>query len=430
MPSGVETTWDGAVMLAVLALACLALRALAAAFEAAMAAVGSPRAEALAAEPGAGIRARALGRLVAQPERTAATMRLFVGIVSLSAGALVALAALALPGALRAAWVGAGVLAAALVTVGLASAARRLGALHGEAVALALAPAVRVLGLPLAPLASAMGFLVTPLAGGRGQFTLPLPPLEEMERKLSEWARRKDDPADRTSELVRRVFEFRDKVARDIMLPRTDVQAVDVDTPVPEIIRILTEEGHSRIPVYQGSSDQVIGILHARDLVPLLAHPDLIVLRDLIRPPVFVPWSKPVQGLLRDMQRKHVHMMVVVDEYGGVMGVVTLEDVLEEIVGEIQDEWDVDEAKMVEALPDGTFSAQGAATVAEFNAATGAGVPEDGTYETLAGFLNSLAGAIPATGDKLAWRGWTFTVSEADRRRATRVRVLPPRRPG
>jgi CBS domain containing-hemolysin-like protein len=251
-----------------------------------------------------------------------------------------------------------------------------------------------------------------------------------MERKLSEWARRKADPADRTSELVRRGFEFRDKVARDVMLPRTDVLAVDVETPVPEIIRILTEEGHSRIPVYQGTSDQVIGILHARDLVPLLAHPDLIVLRDLIRPPVFVPWSKPVQALLRDMQRKHVHMMVVVDEYGGVMGVVTLEDVLEEIVGEIQDEWDVDVGKVVEALPDGTFTAQGTATVAEFNATTGAGVPEDGTYETVAGFLNSIAGAIPSTGDKLAWRGWTFTVSEADRRRATRVRVTPPRRPG
>jgi CBS domain containing-hemolysin-like protein len=418
-----------AAWLAGAALSLLVLRAVAASFEAALAALGSPRAEALAAEPGAGLKARSLGRLVAQPERTAAAMRLFVGTVSLSAGALAGLSALGLPPGWRAPGVAGAVLAAAAVTVALASAARRIGALHGEAVALALAPAVRGLSAPLGPVAAALGRLVSPLAGGSGQFSLPLPPLEEMERKLAEWARQENNPADRTSELVRQVFAFRDKVARDVMLPRTDVVAVDIDTPVPEILRILAEEGHSRLPVYQGSPDQVVGILHARDLIPMLASPELIVLRDLVRPPVFVPWSKPVQSLLRDMQRKHVHMMVVVDEYGGVMGVVTLEDVLEEIVGEIRDEWDVDEGKAVEALPDGSFSVQGAATVAEFNQATGARVPEDGAYETVAGFVNSLAGAIPAAGDRVAWHGWTFTVSEADHRRATRIRVARPRRP-
>jgi CBS domain containing-hemolysin-like protein len=213
------------------------------------------------------------------------------------------------------------------------------------------------------------------------------------------------------------------------MVPRTEVMAVDVDTPVAEIILKLAEEGHSRVPVYEGSLDKVVGILHARDLVPLLANPELIVLRDLVRRPTFVPWSTPVQVLLRSMQRKHQHMMIVVDEYGGVMGAVTLEDVLEEIVGEIQDEWDAEEGGAVESLPDGSFQVRGDAPVAEFNEVTGAGIPAQGPYETVAGFLVALAGAIPARGDRLRWRDWAFTISETDGRRIGRVRVLREGRP-
>ena len=256
-----------------------------------------------------------------------------------------------------------------------------------------------------------------------------MPPVEEVERALAVHARSRD-PADRTSELIHRVLEFREKVARDIMVPRTEVLALDVETPVPEIVRRLAEEGHSRVPVYQGSLDRVLGILHARDLVPLLAHPELIVLRDLVRPPTFVPWSTPVQVLLRSMQRKHQHMMIVVDEYGGVMGVVTLEDVLEEIVGEIRDEWDADEGGAVEAQADGAFLVRGDAPVVEFNEATGAGIPPQGHYETVAGFLVALAGAIPARGDRLRWRDWSFTIAETDGRRVKRVRVRREGRDG
>ncbi|HTP51615.1 MAG TPA: hemolysin family protein [Anaeromyxobacteraceae bacterium] len=415
--------------LALAAIGLLVIRATAASFEAALAALGSPRAEVLAGAPGAGRRARALGRLTAQPERTAATMRLLVALVSLGAGALLAVVGGALAPGWRAPGMALAVLFGALFTVALAAAGRRLGARHAEPVALALAPVVMWLSVPLGWLGDALGLLVAPFAGGRGRFSLPLPPLEEMERKLAEYARAKGNPADRTSELIHKVFEFRDKVARDVMVPRTDLVAVDIDTPVEEILRMLAEQGHSRIPVYRGTLDQIVGILHARDLVPLLANPNLIVLRDLCRPVDFVPWSKPVQALLLDMQRKHVHMMVVVDEYGGVMGAATLEDVLEEIVGDIQDEWDVDKGSTVELLADGTFAVPGGTPVADFNQATGAGVPEDAAYETVAGFLNTLAGAIPAAGDRLLWHGWTFTVSESDRRRATRVRVARPKRP-
>jgi len=407
--------------LAGLALALLVLRALAAAFEAAVVAVGSPRAEALARDAAAGRRARMLASLVAAPEATGAALRIFVALASLSTGVLAAAAA---GGAGFPAGAAAAVVLAALLSVALSSGARRIGAEHGEPVALLLAPAVWVLRAPLAPLGLALAALVAPLARGRGRFSQPPPPLDEMERRLAEYARSQGTASDQsTSELIHKVFEFREKVARDVMVPRTDVVAMDIDTPVPEIIRVLAEEGHNRIPVYQGSLDQIAGTLHARDLVPLLAHPELIVLRDLLRQPHFVPWSKPIDLLLREMQRKKLHMAVVVDEYGGVMGICTLEDVLEQIVGEIHDEYETDEGKAVEALADGGFAAQGSTPIAEFNRSTGLGVPEDQAYETVAGFVNMLAGAIPAVGDRFFWKGWLFTVSEADRRRATRVRV-------
>jgi putative hemolysin len=265
---------------------------------------------------------------------------------------------------------------------------------------------------------------VAPIAGGSGRFSLPRPPLEEMERALAEYARSQGSPSDQsTSELIHKVLAFREKVARDVMVPRTDVVAVEIASPVPEIVRLLAEEGHSRMPVYRGSLDQIVGTLHARDLVPLLAHPELIVLADLLRPAHFVPWSKPIDLLLREMQRKKLHMVAVVDEYGGVMGICTLEDVLEEIVGEIHDEFERDTGRELEPLADGSFLVRGAASIAELNRAAGVGIPEDRGYETVAGFLNTLAGAIPAAGDRFFWRGWVFTVSEADQRRATRVRA-------
>ncbi len=420
---------NGSVGLALQALAAvgalLLLRALAAALEAALVALGQPRAVELGAAPEARRRARCVAALAEDPEGTGAMVRVvetatvvLAGLLSATAGALVFpdrspfVAALLL------------VLITGMVSLLLAAVGRGLGAAHGEVVALALAVPARALRVGLRPL----GRLVAAITGGQARFTLPRPPLAEMERALAEYARAHGQGAS-TSELIHAVFEFREKVARDVMVPRASVQAMELDTPVSEIIRRLSEEGHSRLPVYQGHLDQIVGVLHARDLVPMLAHPDLIVLRDLLRPAHFVPWSKPVEQLLREMQRKRLHLALVVDEFGGVMGLCTIEDVLEEIVGAIHDEFeDLDEGRAVEPHADGSFSVLGATPIAEFNRATGAGLPEDGDVETVAGFLNSLAGAIPARGDRFFWHGWIFTVAEADPRRVTRVRAVraPP----
>ena len=151
------------------------------------------------------------------------------------------------------------------------------------------------------------------------------------------------------------------------------------------------------------------------------------MLRDILRPAHFVPWSKPIEQLLREMKKRRLHMAFVVDEHGGIMGLCTIEDVLEEIVGEIQDEFE-EEGKVVEVHADGTFTVQGQASVAEFNAAAAAELPEDQGYETMAGFLNAVAGAIPSKGDRYFWKGWAFTVAEADPRRVTRIRAARVKR--
>jgi CBS domain containing-hemolysin-like protein len=413
----------GILALAALALALLVLRAVTAAFESSLVATGQPRARELGAQTNASLRARSLASLFDDPEGTAFTGRALATFSTLLAGFLAGyVGAVITPGAR---WAGglAATLVAALLSLPLAAAGRGAGAAYGEHVALALAPPFRALSVLLAPL----GRFVRALAGKRARYSLPAPPLDEMERALAEYAKRTGRSAEATSELIHRVFEFRDKVARDVMVPRTEVVAVEVDTPVPEIIRMLAEEGHSRMPVFRESLDRIEGVLHARDLVPLLAHPELIVLRDILRPAHFVPWSKPIDQLLREMQRRHLHMAFVVDEHGGIMGLCTIEDVLEEIVGDIQDEFD-EVGKAVEVHADGTFTVQGQASVAEFNAAAAADLPEDQGYETVSGFLNAVAGAIPSKGDRYFWKGWVFTVADADPRRVTKVRAARVKR--
>jgi CBS domain containing-hemolysin-like protein len=415
--------YRGVAALAVLSLALLVLRAIAAAFESSLVATGQPRARELGAQTNAPGRARALASLFDDPEATAFTGRAVATLSSLLAGFLAGyVGAVLTPGAR---WAGglAAALAASLLSLPLAAAARGAGAIHGEPIALALAPPFRALRVVLGPLRP----LVSALAGRRARFSLPPPPLDEMERALSEYARRAGTGSDATSELIHRVFEFRDKVARDVMIPRTEVVAIEAATPVPEIIRVLAEEGHSRMPVFRENLDRIEGVLHARDLVPLLAHPELIVLKDILRPAHFVPWSKPIEQLLREMQKRHLHMAFVVDEHGGIMGLCTIEDVLEEIVGDIQDEFD-EVGKAVEPHPDGTFTVQGQASVAEFNSAAAADLPEDQGYETVAGFLNAVAGAIPSKGDRFFWKGWVFTVADADPRRVTKVRAARVKR--
>ena len=417
----------------------LVLRALMAAVESALSGVSELKARELAVQHG-----RAGQRVLwlrTHRETTASSIR--VGMV-LSGFLAAGVGALAPPAMVQfdvsrfgPFWVAlaaplAGVLLVGLLAAVLDVTARALASTAPETAALSLSWLASLLSITLGPFARVllMGVnLVLRPFGVRARFEPPPPPLEELERMLAAQAANQKVDAS-APELIRSVFELSDKVSRDVMVPRTHVVGVELSASPPEILTLLAEESHSRIPVYKEDIDHIVGVLHSRDLIPLLQHPELIVLRDIIRPAVFVPWIKPVGDLLREMQARRIHMAMVTDEHGGFMGVVTLEDILREIVGDIGDEFEQPEA-LVEKQPDGSFLVDAMLEVDEF--AHGFGVPlPEGEYETLGGYLSSLAGSIPEVGDRFIYDGWQFTVASKQGPRLGRVRMMrlkpPPAR--
>jgi magnesium and cobalt exporter, CNNM family len=374
-----------------------------------------------------------LVRLKLHPEPTAAALR---GASS----SLLAFAAVAC-----AIWVG-DVLLRAGVHSSSRSSLQLLAGLLAGAVALALDLAPRSLaaasplkwGLSLAPFAffvcAVLGVPVRIMLrifdavllrqGATARYTPPPPPLQEIEKILSDEARG-GNPGAPSAELVHGLFSFAERTAKEIMVPRTRVVGVPIDATPAQVIDLLAEEGHTRMPVFDGELDNIKGVLHAKDVIPLLAHPELIVLQDLVRPALFVPWTKPVGDLLREMQQKRSLIALVVDEYGGFSGIVTLEDILEEIVGEIRDEHD-SEGPTPQYGPDGTAVVRAEIRLGELNEALGAQLPE-GDFETLGGLLNSAAGAIPQAGDRFFVGGMELTVVQRDDRRVRLVRVARPK---
>jgi putative hemolysin len=321
----------------------------------------------------------------------------------------------------------AGLLAGA-VALALDLAPRSLAAANPLAWGLALAgPAYFVcaaLGGPVRLLLKVFDALLL-RRGATARYTPPPPPLQEIEKILSDEARG-GAPGAPAPELVHGLFSFAERTAKEIMVPRTRVVGVPLDATPAQVIDLLAEEGHTRMPVYEGDLDEIRGVLHAKDVIPLLAHPELIVLQDLLRPPLFVPWTKPVGELLREMQQKRSLLALVVDEYGGFEGIVTLEDILEEIVGEIRDEHDM-EGPTPSFGADGTALVRAEIGVGELNRALTAQLPDGGDFETLGGLLNSAAGAIPQTGDRFYIGGLELTVVQRDDRRVRLVRIARPK---
>jgi CBS domain containing-hemolysin-like protein len=224
-------------------------------------------------------------------------------------------------------------------------------------------------------------------------------------------------------------------VVKEIMVPRTRMVALDRDAPRDEIVRVVTENPYSRMPVYEGSADNIVGILMVRDIVLEIARgPGPIPWERVLKPAFFVPEQMKVSRLLKEMQRRKTHLAVVVDEFGGTSGVVTLEDVLEEIVGEIQDEGDA-EAAPVRSVGNGVWMADATVPLRELeefiDRETGVEpgtrgtlrFPDEGDYETLGGYVTATAGRVPAVGAHVDLEGFRFTVRGADDRRVTRVEI-------
>lgn len=228
-------------------------------------------------------------------------------------------------------------------------------------------------------------------------------------------------------EMIERVIEMQDTDVAEIMTPRTDMHMIDVSMPWDEMLQYVIEVGHTRIPVFRSNRDEVIGVLHSKDLLPELAKTTQQPRRDfseILRKPYFVPETKAVDDLLAEFQKTRSHMAVVLDEYGGVAGLVTIEDVLEEIVGEIVDEYDDDLVEEIQKIDDHTYEALGRAHVDEVNTAVGIDLPEDDDFDTIGGFVFSQLGHIPTPSESVLWRNTVrITVLDVSRRRIERLRL-------
>ncbi len=232
-------------------------------------------------------------------------------------------------------------------------------------------------------------------------------------------------------EIIGNVMEARDVNVAAIMTPRTEIQALEIAEGLAGAAQRVAESGHSRVPVYEGNLDRIVGVVTARDALAIAAEDGLQTekLRTILRPAWFVPETKPVSELLAEFKREKLKLAVVLDEYGGTAGIVTLGDVVQQLVGDIQDEFDEAPAQPVRRLPDGSAEVDASLNVKTVNERLELALPEDEHYETLAGYVLSELGHFPRRGERFRAAGCEFTVLEADDRRVFKLLVRPERSP-
>ena len=222
-------------------------------------------------------------------------------------------------------------------------------------------------------------------------------------------------------EIIHSVFEFTDTMVKRAMTPRTEVVGLETGSDQNAILRTVTVEGYSRLPVYRENLDHIIGIIHAKDVINILQHSELIILEDIIRKPYFVPDSMKISELLREFQRRRVQMAIALDEFGGTAGLITLEDIIEEIVGEIEDEYD-EERKEIEVLADGSAVVRGSIPLGELNDKLKLELPEE-KFETLTGLIINTLGRIPLLYEEIKLFGLSFYILEKDGHRLQQIKI-------
>jgi putative hemolysin len=302
---------------------------------------------------------------------------------------------------------------------------RSLGARHAQGVLLILVWPLELITWLTRPLVIALFGLTriftSPFGGNPQAGTLVT---EEDIKSLVETGQAQGILQEREQQMISSIFAISEKPVREVMVPRTDIVAIDVDTAPGEILEQITKVGHSRIPVYQGSPDNIVGILYVKDLFRRLARGEKDVqIRPYLRPPHFVPESKKIDELLREMQKDKVHIAIVVDEYGGTSGLVTIEDLVEEIVGEIRDEYDV-EPELVLPVSESEALMDARVPLEEVRDTFALELPLSENYDTLGGFVVAQLGHFPRVGEAVEAGGARFVVEGVEGRRIRRVRVV------
>ncbi len=364
-----------------------------------------------------------LARMLEHPEQTINSLLLFVLITQLTSASLIGILLERQFGALGVVF---GLVVQVVLFFVVGEAAPKTYAIqHTDRVALRLSgflwaitylPPMRLVSRGLIQLAN----LLLP---GRGIKEGPFVTEEDL-RAMADVAAEEEVIEREERKLIHSIFEFGDTVVREVMVPRPDMVAVDADTTIETSIERAIENGYSRIPVHEGSTDNIVGLVYLKDLVARArggAGQESV--RRALRPAVFVPEQKRVAELLREMQSQQFHMAIVVDEYGGTAGIVTLEDLIEEIVGEITDEYDVEEPG-VERLPDGSLRVPGGTPIDDVSEALGVELP-DTEWDTVGGLVFNLLGHVPEESETVRFQDLEFRTESVQGRRIVSVRITP-----
>ena len=222
-------------------------------------------------------------------------------------------------------------------------------------------------------------------------------------------------------DMIRGVVDLSDTAVKEVMIPRIDVDFIPLDMETEELLKRVAESGHSRFPVYDESIDNVVGILYVKDLINSFAKKEPIDLEKIIRKPFFVPESKRIDGLLREFKRRHVHIAIAVDEYGGISGIVCMEDIIEEIVGDIQDEFD-NEGEDISSIGEGLWLCDARVDMDDLAESLHTELPSD-EFETLGGFVFDLFGKIPVRYEKVRWKNFDFIVQDMGGHKINTVKI-------
>jgi CBS domain containing-hemolysin-like protein len=404
---------------------CLVVLAITSAADAALIAISRHRLNLLQEESAA--RAALVARLLAEPYRFKASVLLVNAAAIISATAFTQ----HLTRALALGWRLAGLALLLLLILIFSEALPKALALRSPAkTAELLAGPMALLGWLLAPLFSLISFVIGPLVRAiSGQDISKLPLVTEEELRLLVNVGEEEgliEPDER--EMIEGIFSFGDTVVREVMIPRVDIVALEENAGLEAAIELVLAHGHSRIPVYRDTIDQIVGILYAKDLLPLLRAGDRVgSFGALLRPPHFVPETMKVDALLKDLQARKVHLAIVVDEYGGTAGLATIEDLLEEIVGEIQDEYDVEEPSL-RFVAEGELVADARVLLDDLSDVTGLHL-ESEESDRIGGLVYERLGRVPKVGDQVQLDdGVTITVLSVEglRPRQLRLNYQPP----
>lgn len=223
-------------------------------------------------------------------------------------------------------------------------------------------------------------------------------------------------------DMIKGIEDLSETSVKEVMIPRIDVDFLPLGTPQEELLEKIAASGHSRFPVYSESIDNVVGVLYVKDLINAFSKKETIDLEKITRKPFYVPESKRIDSLLREFKRRHVHIAIAIDEYGGISGIVCMEDIIEQIVGDIQDEFD-NEQEDILSIGENLWLCDARVNIDDLNEKLQTAIPNE-EFDTLGGFVFDLFGKIPAKFEKASWNGWDFIISDMEGHKINQIKIL------